>query len=324
MLTQVGLERARLLIRDVDSMRSANGSPGEARVVRTLEGAELARLLKLLARLAELVAVSERRGMKFSDMLTSRSEDPEKRNRLPTHRLVWTGGDALAWSEVQARGIAAEQGLVLSEIDEQGGANGEATPVAGEAPGSRRKLASMRELHENRELERLFEQLAAHGVLIDDYALVQEESVTGEKLPTRYAWELVAAAQAGSPAQPEGDEAAGEPQDGEEGAETGGGRLKARNEATLVEAPSTPSILRTLHEVGRHGLEIKRFKGLGEMDAEQLWDTTMDVSRRTLFRVTWDGAAEADTLFSILMGEQVEDRRRFIEEHALEVKNLDV
>jgi DNA gyrase subunit B len=60
------------------------------------------------------------------------------------------------------------------------------------------------------------------------------------------------------------------------------------------------------------------------MDAEQLWDTTMDASRRTLLRVSWDGAAEADTLFSILMGEEVEDRRRYIEEHALEVKNLDV
>jgi DNA gyrase subunit B len=50
----------------------------------------------------------------------------------------------------------------------------------------------------------------------------------------------------------------------------------------------------------------------------------MDPSKRTFMRVTWDGAAEADTLFTILMGEGVEDRRRFIEEHALEVKNLDV
>ncbi|MBC7835003.1 MAG: hypothetical protein H7Y88_07870 [Phycisphaerales bacterium] len=60
------------------------------------------------------------------------------------------------------------------------------------------------------------------------------------------------------------------------------------------------------------------------MDAEQLWETTMDPTRRVLMRVAWDGAAEADTLFSILMGENVEHRRRFIEDHALEVKNLDV
>ena len=60
------------------------------------------------------------------------------------------------------------------------------------------------------------------------------------------------------------------------------------------------------------------------MDAAQLWDTTMDPSKRTLVRVTWDMASDADSLFTILMGEEVEPRRRFIEEHALEVKNLDV
>ena len=71
-------------------------------------------------------------------------------------------------------------------------------------------------------------------------------------------------------------------------------------------------------------MEIKRFKGLGEMDASQLWETTMDATRRTLLRVNWDMAGEADYLFTTLMGEEVEPRRRFIEDHALEVKNLDV
>ena len=71
-------------------------------------------------------------------------------------------------------------------------------------------------------------------------------------------------------------------------------------------------------------MEVKRFKGLGEMDAEQLWETTMDPAVRTLYRVNWEQAGEADALFSVLMGEQVEPRRKFIEDHALEVKNLDV
>jgi len=92
----------------------------------------------------------------------------------------------------------------------------------------------------------------------------------------------------------------------------------------LVEAANLSEILPALHEIGRRGLEIKRFKGLGEMDAEQLWDTTMDHDRRRLMRVTWDHGQEAEYLFSTLMGEPVEPRRRFIEEHALEVKNLDV
>jgi DNA gyrase subunit B len=91
-----------------------------------------------------------------------------------------------------------------------------------------------------------------------------------------------------------------------------------------VEAANVPSILRTLYEVGRRGIEVKRFKGLGEMEAVQLWETTMDPAKRTLLRVTWDAASEADQLFSILMGENVEQRRNYIEKHALEVKNLDV
>ena len=67
-----------------------------------------------------------------------------------------------------------------------------------------------------------------------------------------------------------------------------------------------------------------RFKGLGEMNPEELWITTLDRTKRVLLRVTLEEAAEAERLFSVLMGEDVERRRQFIEDHALEVKNLDV
>ena len=92
----------------------------------------------------------------------------------------------------------------------------------------------------------------------------------------------------------------------------------------MVGATTLMDIMESLQEVGRRGVEVKRFKGLGEMNAEQLWETTMDPTKRTMLRVNWDVASEADQLFSILMGENVEQRRQFIEEHALEVKNLDV
>ncbi|WP_165075734.1 DNA topoisomerase (ATP-hydrolyzing) subunit B [Paludisphaera rhizosphaerae] len=84
------------------------------------------------------------------------------------------------------------------------------------------------------------------------------------------------------------------------------------------------SLAPTIRKLGEKGIKITRFKGLGEMDAEQLWETTMDPSRRTLLQVRLDDVAAANDLFTTLMGDDVEPRRDFIEKHALEVKNLDV
>jgi DNA gyrase subunit B len=90
------------------------------------------------------------------------------------------------------------------------------------------------------------------------------------------------------------------------------------------EAESFEDLRRAVLDVAKQGVDMQRFKGLGEMNPGQLFDTTMDASRRTLQQVQIEDAAAADAIFSMLMGEKVEPRRDFIERHARDVTNLDV
>ena len=83
-------------------------------------------------------------------------------------------------------------------------------------------------------------------------------------------------------------------------------------------------LLPAVRSAGEKGLQITRFKGLGEMNAEELRDTTLDPQYRTLLQVTMQDAGAADEMFRVLMGDKVEPRREFIEKHALDVRNLDV
>ena len=148
---------------------------------------------------------------------------------------------------------------------------------------------SGQELFEVREMNILKPKLAEYDIELADYLREEEQTVAGEHIATKFA--LVS---------------------GEE------------EDADSIDVPNPQGIIRGIRELGSKGIEIKRFKGLGEMDAEQLWSTTMDPEQRTLLRVQMEDAAEADRLFSILMGDNVDQRRSFIQEHALEVKNLDV
>ncbi len=95
-------------------------------------------------------------------------------------------------------------------------------------------------------------------------------------------------------------------------------------EQRIFEAYTLSELMQFFRENGRKGVEIQRYKGLGEMNADQLWETTMDPEKRTLYRVKLPDAMAADHMFNMLMGEEVEPRRDFIEKHALYVTNLDI
>jgi DNA gyrase subunit B len=142
------------------------------------------------------------------------------------------------------------------------------------------------ELHELVRINQINDKLKKEFSLdLSDYLLKPVKAVSGEAVPTKF--QLV-------------------------------------NDKDAYEIASLSEICPSVRQIGGRGIDIKRFKGLGEMNAEQLWDTTMNPATRTLLSVRVDDAGEADRLFSILMGDDVEKRRNFIQEHALEVQNLDV
>jgi DNA gyrase subunit B len=148
------------------------------------------------------------------------------------------------------------------------------------------ELVVAEELHEVERINQINASLKERfGLDLQDFLLKATKSVSGEPLPTKFS--LV-----------RGDDE--------------------------YDVASLSELCSAVRQIGGRGVEIKRFKGLGEMNADQLWDTTMNPATRVLLRVAVDDAGEADRLFSILMGDDVEKRRNFIRDHALEVQNLDV
>jgi len=96
------------------------------------------------------------------------------------------------------------------------------------------------------------------------------------------------------------------------------------NEKEQKDLNSLKEVLAYIREMATKGMHIQRYKGLGEMNPQQLWDTTMDPEKRTMLQVTLEDSVETDKMFTVLMGDQVEPRREFIENYAHQVKNLDI
>jgi DNA gyrase subunit B len=266
-LINLGLEGTTLQVRDTSSARG--------KTVKDFSGETLRRLVETLEQLEERIQILARRGLTFEDLMAHR-----KNGKLPTHCVLLDGENHFCHSLEEYEELLAENGAAS---DEEGFANGGNSQAGSQE--TRLRIKKRAELHEVRDLEKIFDRLRKQGLDIDDYFLKREEFVTGEKAPAKHV--LV-------------------------------------NEDQVRELDNISQIAPGVREIGSRDMEIKRFKGLGEMNADQLWETTMDPQRRMLLRIKAEEAEEADRMFTLLMGDDVERRRVFIEENALAVKNLDV
>ena len=304
-LTNLGLDGTSLQIRDnahprPSRKRSRPAAPAKLKVLAEVKGAQLRELVEILHQLAEKVRIVERRGLTFAELMSNRS----KKGSLPTHWLVLDGKNIFCHTQKEFEDTLSkhEDAFVAEDAPGNNGNNHNGGNGNGR-PGKSRKakaakensdranhrprwrLEKKAELHEVKDIEKIVSKLKDRGLSIDDYFLSREEAVTGEKEPAKYV---------------------------------------LLNEDITLEVDNLAGITDGIRQLGSSGMEIKRFKGLGEMNADELWETTMDRKRRTLLRVRAEEAEQAERMFSVLMGDDVEMRRQFIEDHALEVKLLDV
>ena len=265
---------------------------GQTREKRSKEGRarkvsdkQLTALVKLLADAERIIAVLARRGINFAEFVKA-YYDPSK-GGLPQF-LIRVASTSGAQQEVFFYNTEFEK-----RLDELREVSDEARLTNG---------FDAEELHEVARINQINDKLKADFNLDLNDFLPRSAAETSLSLSKRRPVKSISG-------------------QSDEGGPT---KFQLINDKDTYDVSSLGDICLAIRQIGGKGIDIKRFKGLGEMNAEQLWQTTMNPATRTLLSVRLDDAGEADRLFSILMGDDVEKRRAFIQEHALEVQNLDI
>jgi DNA gyrase subunit B len=290
---------------DGTSLRFNPDRKGRRKAAEEISGTRLEELALMLTDAEDLVRSIERRGITWDEILTGRN----KAGEFPSWAVRLDGVQKLFHSEPDAAKAIAAAYPEAARKNGKNGKNGDAapaptsaakpagkkaaapaaavppTPEAAEEPVPEAEIPEPEELFGAKELNKLARKLETRSIEMADWFLEAEQAVGDEKPYVRFS---------------------------------------VVTDSETVDVPGVSQILSAIRRLGQKGMEIQRFKGLGEMNAEQLWETTMDPARRTLKKVLIEDAAEAEHIFSVLMGSAVEPRREFIERHALEVRNLDV
>ena len=259
--------------------------PGDGRVI---QGAEMERLCRTLAALEEAVVALERRGI---SLRAHALRQDLKTGRLPIYHVFlgheehWFANRQEMDALLAQREAAAGEELQVTDQPENGnGSHGNGEPGDGEAVAQNGHVAAKVHIIELHEVRSLNNQILALRQMAFELDSLIPQERTGLEEP----------------------------------------RYKLRRGESVTGLEDLRGLLAAVRAAGEKGLTITRFKGLGEMNAEELRDTTLDPARRTMLQVRMDDAGAADDLFRILMGDKVEPRREFIEKHALEARNLDV
>lgn len=247
-------------------------------------GEHLERIVKIMLRLEDPFELLERRGVTLK-YLHSRIGDTDQ---LPEYRVFLGKQEHWFYTKEQVRDfVQAEEQRLGRELTVAGSIP---TPaVAPETPSSNGQPPAAK--------EELLQIIDLHEIRTINNSLVELKGY-GIRIPDLYP----AGARDGETFYP----------------------FKILQDDHVVKLTSIRELLPQLRALGERGMKVTRFKGLGEMDAEELWDTTMNPAERTLLRVSMEDAVAADEMFRVLMGDAVEPRREFIEKHALDVKDLDV